>query len=90
MTVVGKLYLHCVGLDLPTAFDIKYIDSIEEGEVGTVINYYDTDPTARNSQDRVKFPYLVEESKEDIEEAIKEATSYRDAALETINSMLDK
>ena len=87
MTVVGKLYLHCVGLDKPTAFDIKYIDGVEESEVGTVIQYYDIAPGARQ---RTLFPFVVEESKEDIEEAIKEATSYRDAALETINSMLDK
>ncbi len=86
MTVVGKLYLHCVGLDLPTAFDIKYIESVENGEVGTVIQYYDITP---GSKQRTLFPFVVEENKEDIEEAIKEATSYRDAAIETISSMLD-
>lgn len=90
MTVVGKLYLHCVGLDKPTAFDIRYIEGVEDGDAGTVVKYLDKVYGSNDYENkRVSMPFLVEESREEIEEAIKEAESYRDAALEKINSMLE-
>lgn len=92
MTVVGKLYLHCAGVDIPTAFDISKIERVLETELGgAIVMYEDRDRRSVTEENRSYVnPYIVEEKKEDIEKAIEEAMTYRDAALTAINSMLNK
>ena len=88
MTVVGKLYLHCVSCELPTAFDISRIKEVLESELGGAVVMYEEHGTNKYDSSSFIYPYVVEEKVEDINSAIKEATSYKDAALETINSLL--
>ncbi len=89
MNVVAKLYLHTLGLDeTPVGFEVRRIKDIEETEVGTVIIYLDNENKYESSLN--EYSYIVSESKTDIEEAIKEATSYRDAALKAINDAIEK
>lgn len=91
MTVTANLYLTCAGSKVRIGFDASKIrDVIEAAIGGTVLMYEDTEHTPFDPADKeYVHAYVVEESKKDIEEAIKEAASYKDAAINTISSMTD-
>ena len=85
--IVAKLYLHVTGNDLPTPFEVKKITAVEEKDLGTVITY--VEPPNRFSSSVSSMEYIVDESVEDINKAIEDSKRYRDAAIDTINSMLE-
>lgn len=89
VSVIPRLYLHCIGMELPTPFNVSSIEGIEEGEMGTIIRYKDAVYGNPPYSDKTCItPYYVTEKKEDIEKAIEKAEQYRSAAIETINSLL--
>ena len=82
MNVVAKLYLHIIGNGLPTPFEAHKMAMLEDSDFGTVIHYEEypgAEPTS----------IIVNESREEINEALEEAAKYRDAGLNAIQSMLE-
>lgn len=86
--ISAKLYLHVTGNELPTAFQVKGIADVKEGELGTIITYSELIPPMESGLSM--YEYIVDESVEDIQRALDDAKMYRDAAIEKINSMLEK
>ena len=89
VTVTSYLYLTSVGSKIRIGFDASKIKDIVEAAVGgTILMYEDIEHTPVDGPDKeYVHAYVVEESKKDIEDAIKEAASYKDAAINTISSM---
>lgn len=79
-TIVGRLYLHIEPNNQPTAFDIKNIEEVVEENGITIVNYK-THSTSET------IPFVVSESKKDIDEKLKEAHYYRDEALKFIEKL---
>ena len=88
LDISAKLYLHITGNELPTAFQVKQIADVKEGELGTIVTYAEL--VLPFSSGMSTYDYVVEESVEDIQRALDDAKMYRDAAIEKINSMLEK
>ena len=84
----AKLYLHITGCEVPTAFEVKWIGDVKDGDLGTIVSYIE--PRQHLFSNGEVVEYVVEESVEDIQQALDDAKMYRDAAIEKINSMLEK
>lgn len=93
MSVVGKLYLHIIGIDdyevdaPKVAFDVSDIVELEETESGTIVHYAEASGQFGSFTDVHK--YVVKEHKDEIERACADVQIYRNAALEKINSLLN-
>lgn len=88
ITIVAKIYLHVLDNDMPTAFEVKRITEVNEEDTGTVITYVEQPINPLSSGPLNTVNYIVSESKEDIEKAIKDAEYYRDEGLKHISSLL--
>lgn len=88
ITIVAKIYLHVLDNDMPTAFEVKRITEVNEEDTGTVITYAEQPINPLSSGPLNTVNYIVSESKEDIEKAIKDAEYYRDEGLKHISSLL--
>ena len=90
--IIANIYLKVIGVgfngaDVPDVpFDVSKIKRLIEADNGTIVWYAETSGKFETFVDI--HEYTVEEKKEDIEKAIEEATKYRTAALEKINSLL--
>ena len=82
MNVSAKLYLTVRGAPLSTAFDRNQILAVEEDEEGAVI-------VCSAASSGVKYRVPIQETKADVDRAIKDADEYKAAAISTIQSMLD-
>lgn len=84
----AKLYLHIAGGEQPTAFQARWIVDVKEGELGTVVSYVEPRQMLFSNGEVVE--YVVDEPVEEVQKALDDAKMYRDAAIEKINSMLEK
>ena len=86
MSVVPNIYLHVANFEMETPFDVRRIEEVHplngESENGCIVAYAEDPSCSRH--------YYVQESAEQVKEAIKLAKKYRDVCLKALDKYLER
>jgi hypothetical protein len=86
MNIVPTIYLHVENFDMESQFDVRKIGEIYplngESENGCIVAYVEDPSCSRH--------YYVQESAEQVKEAMKMAKKYRDVCLKALDKYLER